>query len=65
MEITLTLVATCLLIVALEAFLIVQLLRVVIWIAHRLIRLDEIMMQKEGRTMRFYRILRKIFVEPL
>jgi len=65
MEVSLTLVAQILLIVVLEVFLILQVLRVTKWIALRLIRLEEKWRRKGGEEKRILRLLRRILLDPL
>lgn len=58
-------IAMILLILALEMFLIVQVLRVTKWIALRLIRLEEKWRRKGGEEKRILRLLRRILLDPL
>ncbi len=58
-------IAMILLILALEAILILQLLRVMVWIAQRLVRIEEKWMREGGEKKRILLILRRILLSPL
>jgi hypothetical protein len=58
-------IAMILMILALEMFLIVQVLRVTKWIALRLIRLEEKWRRKGGEEKRILLILRRVLLDPL
>jgi hypothetical protein len=58
-------IAKILLILTLEAFLVVQTLRVTMWIAKRLVERAEKRRRKGGEEKRILLLLRRILLDPL